>query len=205
MENIGWIKLTTTSGSGNSSVGIGADRHTGRNPRTSELIFRATGVNSSITRIVRQQGALEFVSLDKTSITIPYSANTTTVSITGTSNSKRLGITCLGGLARPAFYKINGVSVNNDALIENSDIGKDLGLEGAYTFTITLPVVSNDSQEDREYNVTVQTEEGNSTSCTIISSAGAPFINVPEEEIVIDASGIAKTLSIYSNTSWTIQ
>ena len=184
MAYASWTTPNKTSGNGNDTVSWSASEHTGRTARTTTATFSASGVESK-TLTITQSGKTEFVDMDDTA-TIAKTGGTVTIS--GTSNSSKLTFSLTGtngiGLTLPASYTANSVSTNNGAAISG-----DPGAAQQYSFSITFTSIgANTGASALTSQLTVTDDAGHTDTCTI----------------TIPAAGTAQSVTVTSNTSWTI-
>lgn len=201
-----WVKLDKTQGSGNGTVNVSADVHTGRNPRTTEIVFKGSNV-AEVKRAVSQAGKLEFVDVDDTA-SAPKEGKTSLV-IKGVSNAPNLWFS--QGYYNPEdahvhfdfdvpnTYIANSVTVNNGA-----DIPGDPGASSQYEFSITISVPSNTTTRNLTAQLVVQSEDGETDSCTITLAAGDAYIRVTPDKIDLNHLGEAVAVQVESNVQWSI-
>jgi hypothetical protein len=200
MAHASWVTPNKQGGSGNDTVSWSASAHTGRSPRTTTAVFAASGVESKILNIT-QSGKAEFVELADTAT---VSKDGGTVTITGKSNSSKLTFSLTGangiGLVLPSVYIANSVDTNNGAAIAG-----DPGASQEYTFSITFTGIgANASVSELVSQLTVTTNNGETDTCTITQAAGDAFLTISPTSITIPAAGTAQSVTVSSNTSWTI-
>lgn len=200
MAYASWVTPSKTSGSGNDTVSWSATEHTGRTARTTTATFSASGVESK-TLSITQSGASEFVSIDATA-TVSKSGGSVTIS--GTSNSPKLTFTETGtdniGITLPSTYTANSVSTNNGAAITG-----DPGATQAYAFSITISnIAANTSTSSKTSQITVTPDSGTAAVCNITQAAGDAYLTISPATITIPAAGTAQSVSVSSNTSWSI-
>ena len=155
-------------GSGNGTVTVSANSdNTGRGARNVDVTFSASGI--TYTRSISQAGKPEFVTIE--SVKAVDKAGATTVSISGTSNSKKLTFAISSGatleLVLPASYIANSVTTNNgvDISLFSSNINNtSLYSLGQFPCTnsysdlialLTLPSLSHNNSE----NIELDTED----------------------------------------------
>lgn len=191
---------TISGGNGNDTVSWVAQVHTGRVLRDCYATFSASGVESKTLHII-QSPTPEFVDVDDSA-----SINKTggTITISGWTNSTKLTFTLTGtnqiGLTLPATYTANGASTSNGAAIAN-DPGKDSKFQFSITFT---NVAANTSITPKTSQLTVTDNAGNTDVCAITLAAGDAYLTISPTEITIPADGTAQSVSVSSNTSWSI-
>lgn len=200
MAYASWVTPNKTSGSGNDSVSWTGSAHTGRSSRTTTATFAASGVESKTLTII-QAGKTEFVDIDDTA---SVSKSGGTLTITGTTNSSKLTFSLTGsndiGLVLPASYLANSVSTNNGAAIAG-----DPGASQQFTFSITFTGIGENTSIDALVSqLTVTTNNGTTDTCTITQAAGDAYLTISPTTINLDAAGTAVSVSVSSNTSWTI-
>lgn len=200
MAYASWVTPSKVSGSGDDTVSWTGSAHTGRNSRTTTATFAASGVESKTLTIV-QAGKTEFVDIDD-SATISKTGGS--VTITGTSNSSKLTFSITGadniGLTLPSSYLANSVTTNNGAAITG-----DPGANQEYTFSITFTGINeNTSLSSLTSQITVTTNNGTTDTCTITQAAGDAYLTISPTTINLTAAGTAASVTVSSNTSWTI-
>lgn len=200
MAYASWVNPSKVSGSGDDTVSWTGTPHTGRSSRTTTATFSASGVESKTLTIV-QAGKTEFVDIDDTA-TVGQSGGSVTIS--GTSNSSKLTFSITGadniGLTLPASYLANSVATNNGAAIAG-----DPGASQEYSFSITFTSINeNTSLSSLTSQITVTTNNGTTDTCTITQAAGSPYLTISPTTINLTAAGTAVSVTVSSNTSWTI-
>lgn len=201
MAKANWVKVTPSSGSGNATVNVSSTAaHTGRVARESVLTFKAANVEN-VTRNVIQAGRPEYVDIDDAASADKAGK---TVTISGISNSKKLTFTLstTGDLAitLPSTYMANSVSTANGA-----NISGDPGASAEYPFSISISVPANTTTSAKTRQIIVTDEAGHTDTCTLTSAAGDAYLTVQLGDINLDWEGGAKTVTVESNTSWTVE
>ena len=200
MAYASWVEPNKTSGSGNDTVSWTGQVHTGRNSRQTTATFAASGVESKTLTII-QSGKTEFVELADSASVAKAGG---TVTIQGTSNSSKLTFALTGtngiGLVLPTTYTANSVSTNNGAAITG-----DPGATQQYTFSITFSNIgANSTVNAKVSQLTVTDNAGNTDTCEITQAAGDAYLTISPTTITIPAAGTAQSVSVSSNTSWSI-
>ena len=200
MAYASWVTPNKQSGNGDDTVAWTGSEHTGRTARSTTATFSASGVEPKVLTI-NQAGKTEFVSMDDTAA---VSKTGGTVTITGTSNSSKLTFALTGtngiGLVLPASYTANSASTANGA-----DITGDPGAAQQYTFSITFTGIGeNTSIAALTSQLTVTDDAGNTDTCTITQAAGDAYLTISPATINLTAAGTAVSVSVSSNTSWTV-
>jgi hypothetical protein len=186
-----------TSGSGNGTVNISATAHTGRNQRTTQATISATGATSK-TVAVAQSAKAEFVAANNVSAT-KEGGN---VTITGTSNSAKLTFSLGTGditITAPTAFTAGGAAATSGTAITG-----DPGATAEYSWSATIAVPANATTAAKTRSITVTANGGQTATATISQAAGDPTLNVTPASITIPAGGTAQSVSITSNTNWTV-
>lgn len=200
MAYASWVNPNKVSGSGNDTVSWTGSEHTGRDSRTTTATFAASGVESKTLTII-QAGKTEFVDISDTA-TVDKTGGTLTIS--GTSNSSKLTFALTGqngiGLVLPASYLANSVQTNNGAAIAG-----DPGAAQEYSFSITFTGIDeNTTISSLVSQLTVTDNAGHTDTCTITQAAGDAYLTISPTTINLTAEGTAVSVTVSSNTSWTI-
>lgn len=200
MSYSNWLTPDKTSGSGNDTVNVGANAHTGRSVRSTILTFSA--VNCTDRPVTcNQTGTVESVSTDNSSMSIVKAG--ATVTVTGYSNSSKLtfslGSTNNIPLTIPSTYTAGGVLTTNGAAIAG-----DPGATQKYAFSIPFTVAENTSVNDKSSQLVVTDNAGNTATCTLTQAAGSAYLTISPTTITIPAAGTAQPITVSSNTSWTL-
>lgn len=197
MAKPSWSTVNPTSGSGNGTVNVSGTKNTGRNSRSGTLTYKATGV-TDIEQAVTQEGTAEYVTINN--ISAPKEGGN--VTITGKSNSSKLNFTLGTGnitVTIPSTYTAGGSSVNN-----NTAIPGDPGATAEYTFSIVIAVPANATTAAKTRAIVVTAVGGQTATSTISQPAGDPTLSVTPASITLDANGTAVTVTVTSNTNWTV-
>ena len=200
MAYASWVTPNKVSGSGNDTVAWTGTAHTGRNSRTTTATFSASGVESKTLTII-QAGKAEFVTIDSTA---SVSKSGGSVTISGTSNSSKLTFSITGtdsiGLTLPSTYTANSVSTSNGAAITG-----DPGATQQYPFSITFTGIGeNTTISSLTAQITVTPNSGTAATCDITQAAGDPYLTISPTTINLTAAGTAVSVSVSSNTSWSV-
>lgn len=201
MAYASWVSPSKQSGSGNDTVAWTAQQHTGREARTTTAKFAASGVADKTLTII-QAGKTEFVSFDSASASVGKNGGTLT--ITGKSNSSKLTFSLTGDneidLTLPTTYKANSVDTNNGTAITG-----DPGAAQEYAFSITFTnIPANTTIESLVSQLTVTTNNATTATCTITQAAGDAYLTISPTTINLTAAGTAESVTVTSNTDWTI-
>lgn len=206
MAYASWLVPSKTSGSGNDTVNVtaGAD-NTGRSSRQTVMTFKAPNC-SDVERTVIQAGKPEFVTIQGTAA-IDKAGGTITIS--GTSNSKKLTFSLASGgtlsLTLPANYTANSVSTANGA-----NISGDPGASQEFQFSIQFAnVAANPDISSKSVQLIVTDDAGNTATCTITQAAADPTLSVSPASVTLDWNAATEQTSasftVTSNTNWSIE
>lgn len=200
MAKPAWLHTNKTSGSNNGTVEVSSlQPHTGRTARSGILTFKAAGVSNQ-TVTVNQAGKPEWVEITE-SISIPRTGGGAT--LTGKSNSAKLTFSLGTGslqIVIPAQYRANSLNTNNGA-----NISGDPGAAQEYSFEITLPSVGeNADTQEKTRQVIVAANGGQQDICVVTQAAGENTLTVTPFTITLDWTGGKKTVTVQSNTNWTV-
>ncbi|MBQ6577234.1 MAG: hypothetical protein IJL91_05750 [Bacteroidales bacterium] len=200
MAYASWVTPNKQSGSGNDTVSWTGTVRTGRTARQTTATFSASGVESKTLTII-QAGKTEFVSIDATASVAKGGGS---VTISGTTNSSKLTFTLTGSnnihLVLPTSYLANSVNTNNGAAITG-----DPGAEQEFPFTITFSnIAENTTINSLTSQLTVTPNNGTAAVCAITQAAGDAYLTIDPTSINLTAAGTAVSVSISSNTSWTV-
>jgi len=200
MAYASWVNPNKTTGNGNDTVAWTGSAHTGRTARTTTATFSASGVESKTLTII-QAGATEFVTIDATAAVAKSGG---TLTITGTSNSSKLTFSLTGtngiGLVLPSSYTANSVTTNNGAAITG-----DPGAVQQYAFSITFTGIDeNTSISALTSQLTVTANGSQTATCDITQAAGDAYLTISPTTINLTAAGTAVSVTVTSNTSWSI-
>lgn len=201
MAKAPWLKTSPASGSGNGTSDFSSNApHTGRVVRITSATFKAAGV-SDVVRNVSQAGKPEYADIQDAA-TAPKAGGT--VTIEGTTNSKNLSFSLGAGdldITLPNTYNANSVQVNNGA-----DIPGDPGASVEIPFSIVITVDANTGVDPLTRQIIVTDEGGHQDVCTLTLAAGDPTLSVDHESgIELDWEGTPVTVTVTSNTNWTVE
>ena len=201
MAKPSWLIVNPSTGSGNGTISNSAATHTGRVARTGIVTVTGIGVSTPATYKVTQEPKAEFVSYNNgTEMSAQKEAGK--ITITGKSNSSKLTFSWLGNsynVSLPSSYSAGGITTNNGTAIEG-----DPGAASEFSFTIELDFPKNDSIEDIIRTLVVTANGGQATQIAISQAAGDARLSVSPTEITIPQDGSAVSVTVTSNTSWTV-
>nr|DAG97662.1 MAG TPA: cellulase [Herelleviridae sp.] len=208
MAKAAWLTVNPASGNGNATVQNIGTVHTGREQRETTVTGVAVGVSPNKTYKVIQKGKPEFVSFTNGAETTVGKAGGT-LTITGKTNSSKLNFELVdletrvvveGGLklTLPSKYTAGGVETTNNVAITG-----DPGAQQEFEFSITFTgIAANTTIDELTAAMKVTTAGGRSVQIQIKQSAGDPVFSFGQETITLEASGVAVSQTIVSNTSW---
>lgn len=201
MAKPSWLTTTPDRGSGNGSISNTATAHTGREVRTGTVTVTGSGVSEAKTYSVTQKAKQEFVSFDNgVEMSAPKTGGAVTV--LGKSNSAALTYAWVGDVSDvelPAQYKANGAATNNGVAIAG-----DPGATAEYASSIELTFPANETIEEVSRVIKVTAQGGQEAQITIKQAAGDAFLNVTPNSITLEADGSAVSVTVESNTTWTV-
>lgn len=173
MAKPSWITIVSGStGSGSGTRSLKASSHTGRSSRSGSIKGVTSG-GASDSVVISQDGASEFITVDKTSYSVTALGGT--VKITGTSNSPSLKFY---QLSNPSSLSNFALKVNGTAYTWNGSsshtISGDPGASASYTFEISFDVVENQTESSRSiiFNLSDSGYSPLSSKITIKQDAG---------------------------------
>lgn len=208
MAKAAWLTVNPASGNGNATVQNMGTVHTGREQRETTVTGVAVGVSPNKTYKVIQKGKPEFVLFTNGAETTVGKAGGT-LTITGKTNSSKLNFELVdlqtrevvaGGLelTLPSKYIAGGVETTNNVAITG-----DPGAQQEFEFSITFTeIAANTTIDELTAAMKVTTAGGQSAQIQIKQSAGDPVFSFGQDTITLEASGVAVSQTIVSNTSW---
>ena len=195
-----WVKVNPAQGSGDKEVLVSSlSEHTGRNARSSILTWKAVNC-ADVQRTVMQAGKPEYVDIADTAAA-PMEGKVVTIS--GVSNSKILTFSLGTGdlaLTLPESYMAASVPTPN-----GTEITGDPGASQAYEFSIQFTVPANEGLDPLTRQVIVTDEGGHQDVCLLTLAAGEAYLRVQEGDINLDYLGTPVSVTVESNTDWTVE
>ena len=201
MAKPAWLTVDPSTGSGNGTISNSASAHTGRVARTGTVTVTGTGVATPATYTVTQTPKAEFASFDDGESMAAGKAGGT-VTVTGKSNSSKLTFSWAGTVSDvsiPASYTAAGTTTSNGTAITG-----DPGATAEYAFSIALTFPANTTVSEITRSLIVTCNGSQSAQIAIIQAAGDASLSVSPSEITIPQAGTAQTVTVTSNTSWTV-
>lgn len=173
----GWVTISTNSGVGNTAITATVmERNTSRVTRTAVLVGTTAHGAEAVANIV-QGSKGEFVSFNP--VIYNMANNATTVTLTGTSNSKRLtfslpdtaGVNQSLFLALPSsFTATKGTA--SQTVSNGQDLPNDYGLVAEYSFSITLTINDAGSPSNARTEMVYVESFGGARSSATVTQAG---------------------------------
>ena len=200
MAKPSWLTISPASGSGNGTISNSSNAHTGRVARQGTVTVQGENVTTPSTYTVIQTALAEFASFDSgTEMSVSKSGGA--VTITGKSNSSKLTFSWVGSsdVDLPSSYTVSGVSTDNGASITG-----DPGASEQFTFSIALEVPENTTIEEITRTLKVTANGGQYAQINLVQAAGDAYLSVSPTEITIPQDGSAVSVTVTSNTSWTV-
>lgn len=199
MAKATWCTVNPTEGSGNKTVNVSGETHTGRTARQTTLTISAANVEPVRVQ-VNQAGKPEFVNSQDTAAVVKDGQ---VLTISGKSNSSKLTFSLGAGtleMELPATYIANSLTVNN-----GEEISGDPGQNAEYDFSIQFTVARNETIRDLTRQLIVTDEGGHTDTCLISQAAGDSTLSVSKNTIELAYTGEAQSFDVISNASWTIK
>lgn len=198
-----WLTISPTEGSGNATINNTAMEHTGRIARTGIVKVVPVGQTFDPDKhqyTVRQTPKAEFVAFVNGSEMAADKAGGP-VTITGKSNSNALTFTTTASdVTLPGTYTAAGLTTANGA-----EIADDPGAVAEFDFAITLTLPPNESVSEIERTFNVKASGGQVAQIVVKQSAGDAYLEVTPREITIPQAGGSVSVSVTSNTTWTVE
>lgn len=201
MAKPSWLGISPASGSGNGTISNTSSAHTGRVKREGTVTVQGSGVATASTYRVIQTPLAEFVRFDN-GTEMAVSKTGGKVTITGKSNSQKLTfewVGAVGDVSLPANYTAAGEVTVNGSAIEG-----DPGATAQYEYNVELDVPENTTIEEVTRTLKVTANGGQTAQIAIVQAAGDAYLSVEPLEITIPQDGSAVSVSVISNTSWTV-
>lgn len=216
-----WLIVSPASGSGDGTISASAAAHTGRVARTGILTVTGVGVATPETVSVTQTPKAEFASFDYGSeIAVAQAGGN--VAITGLSNSSKLTFSWVtpSGQTQPEYtpdgdeeyagvdfptivlpttYTAAGVTTDNGA-----SIADDPGASSQFAFSITIPFPENTVAVAVWRTLQVACNGSQVAQIVCKQAAAAPTLSVSPSEITIPQAGTAQSITVTSNTGWSV-
>lgn len=201
MAKPSWLSISPASGSGNGTISNSSSAHTGRVKREGVVTVQGSGVAAAATYKVIQTPKAEFVSFDN-GTEMAVQKNGGSVTIAGKSNSSKLTFAWVGdngNVSLPSKYEAAGEDTTND-----NAIAGDPGATAEYEYNVVLSVPENTSIDSVTRVLKVTANGGQYAQISLVQAAGDAYLSVSPTEITIPQDGSAVSVTVTSNTSWTV-
>ena len=201
MAKPNWLNITPQQGSGNGTIANSAAAHTGRVARTGTVTVTGVGVATPATYRVTQEPKAEFVSVDN-GAEMSAAKEAGKVTVTGKSNSSKLTFSWTGdshNVVMPTSYKAGGITTTNGTAVAD-----DPGATAEFSFSIEFDFPVNDTTGEVTRTLTITANGGQASQIAIVQAAGDARLSVSPKEITIPQEGTAVSVSVTSNTSWSV-
>lgn len=189
-----WVKLSTDS----DSVTVSADEHTGREQRETYITFVAAGADDVVRKVI-QLGKPLNVGWNQDKIN---TAQEGIIQIFGKSNASALSFSV--GAGDLAITINNTYDVNGTQVINNQFIPGDPGASSEYSFGVEVRVPAVAPGESKTAQVVVATDNYTKAVCKITASGDGVYLIVEEGDIELNYKGNPVSVSVESNTSWSV-
>lgn len=202
---LSWVPKT---GTGNKQIKINsATPYKGRSDRNTAISGKIVGKSNSVSVIVVETAADEYITPDGSSISVAKDGET--IHVTGKSNSKILTFKWKTnfGLSSVTSYKVN----NSISATSGTAIIGDPGATGEYTYDVTVVVPKNETIKTRSATLEIKGEGSTVVeTITITQALGDSYLYLNSQgttsaTVTIPKGGGEQTLNILSNDEWTFE
>lgn len=200
-----WVPKT---GTGNAQIKINSvNPYTGRMDRSTSVSGKIVGKSNSVTVIVLEKAADEFITPDGLSINVAKGGET--IHVIGKSNSKVLTFTWKTnfGITNVTSFKVNGSTTATSGIA----ITGDPGATGEYTYDVTVVVPKNETIKTRSATLEIKGAGADVVKIiTITQALGDSYLYLISQgtttaAVTIPKGGGERTLSVLSNDEWTFE
>ena len=207
MAKAAWLTVEPQSGQGNATVQNTGTVHTGRVQRTTTVTGVATGVEAAKSYQVSQEPKPVFLSVNTKTFSV--GENSTTITVSGTSNATSIGLSAVSG-SSITFTFPDTVKVNSTAVTTGSAIPNDPGASAQYSWSAVVTVPKNTvGQRTGKFNVTangcspVEVTVTQATSTyDVVYSKGSYVNTISRTSQVVNYGGTATcTATLPANTA----
>lgn len=201
-----YLSWVPKAGTGNQQITINsATPYKGRSDRSTTISGKIVGKSNSVTVVVVETAAAEYITPDNSSISV--TKNGETIHVTGKSNSKILTFAWKTnfGLSAVTAYKVN----SSISATSGTNISGDPGAKAEYTYDVTIVVPKNETVIARSATLEIKGESASVVkTITITQALGDSYLYLNTKgtttaNITIPAGGGAQRLLILSNDEWT--
>lgn len=187
-----WITVSAASGTGNSKVDVTVPKWQGRNGRSGSFTVKVAELSEEVS--VSQTGSNIW---DVATKSLAFAKGGETKKFTGNANlaSITFSVAATGTWLTAGKLKVAGSEYASGATITG-----DPGATAAYAFEISLTAAANGTVGARS---TVFTANGQTYNMT--QAAGDATLTVAPTSLEFAAAGGTKSITITTNTAWTIE
>lgn len=187
-----WITLSVVEGTGNSQVDVTAPVYKGRNGRSGLITVTVEDLTEDVT--LQQEGSTIW---DVTTQSLAFVKTGEAKKFTG--NSNLASITFAVDSNASSWLTAGKLVVKEKQYNSGADIEGDPGADDVYAFEITFTAAANPTVKTRSGNITV-----NGQKYTVTQAAGDATLSVSPTALTFTAAGETKSITITTNTAWTI-
>lgn len=201
MAKPSWSSVNIESGTGNMTVIVSAQAHTGRVQRSGTLTIRTTTgspVQTKAVALIQQPKEVFITAIES----VVCGALDTSVQISGTSNTSQISFEVSG-----VVESVTGLKINDTDATIGQPIPNDPGADATYNWTASAIVTVNQTIEERAGTVTCKGQDDtvNPAVVNITQSEGEAQLSTDKDTIALVKEGTAEQLGITSNASWVIE
>lgn len=194
-----WISVSPESGTGNGTIQVTAQAHTGRLNREGTITVATDGGASAQVAVTQTAHELSIVADEEQNV----GATTTSATVTFTTNSQAFT------LAPSAGVTIGAVTANSNAVSAQGGTytpDGDPGAAATYEVTVAITFIANDTLESIDHTVTLADSVTTSTSdvAHVIQAEGTTRVSVDPQSLTFITAGETKQFSVSSNDTWTV-
>lgn len=202
---LSWVPKT---GTGNAQIKINSvSPYKGRSNRTTEISGKIVGKSNSVTVIVVETAAAEYIT--PSGLNINATKGGGTIHVTGKSNSKLLTFTWKTnfGIANVTSFKVNG----STTATSGTAITGDPGATGEYAYDVTIVVPKNGTITARSATLEIKGEGSTVVkTITITQALGDSYLylnlqGTTTATVTIPKGGGEQILNVLSNDEWTFE
>lgn len=198
------VVVNPSKGSGDTNLQVKAEtaNRGNRVVQTATFEVEGTGVVTRKRFVANHLPAVEFIEFDNKKPAVDKGGGT--VTLTGTSNSKRITFSKGTGDIIDADLTAIKFTANGVAATSGTAISGDPGAKAKYSFSLTLTTAANETIEARTQQIIATAEGGQKATATLSQTAGDPFIEVAPTSIDVPQDGSAVQVFVDTNTTFTV-
>lgn len=199
MAKPAWLSVSPKSGTGDQSIQVTAQAHTGRSNRQGTITVSTTGGASAEVECTQTAHEAFVTAGEKQNV----GSTKTTATVTFTTNVQAFKLIASAGTT------IGTVNANGAAVSASSEVYTPAGDPGAsaqYTVTVVITFVANDTLKAITHTVKLQDSATSSVTDTasVTQAEGTTRVTVDPDTLTFAVGGESKRFSVSSNDSWTI-